>query len=185
MDPRDQRSYILPTLSALVERIQAEQLNDATPCTHFTVHDVLDHMIVLGSTFAHLFRGAEPPEVTAPAAGGLVPAEEFRQTMDDLLAAVKSPGAMERDIAAPVGDMDGETFARLAAFDGLVHGWDLATATGHRFEVPPCVIDAVDAFARQALGPELRDGDTFKEEVIPPAMATPVERVAAFSGRGV
>ena len=50
--------------------------------------------------------------------------------MDDLLDAVKSPGAIERTISAPIGEMPGEVFARFVAFDGLIHGWDLATATG-------------------------------------------------------
>jgi len=185
MDPTEQLSYILPTLSSLVDRIQVAQLNDDTPCAQFSVHDVLDHMIVLGGTFGYLFRGEESPEIAAPAGEDAVPAAAFRQTMDDLLDAVKSPGAMRRNISAPVGEMDGETFARLVAFDGLVHGWDLAQATGQRFEVPACVVDAVDTFARQALGPELRDGDTFKDEVQPPPTATPIERVAAFSGRAV
>ena len=39
-------------------------------------------------------------------------------------------------ITTPMGEMPGETFARLVAFDGLVHGWDLASSTGQRFELP-------------------------------------------------
>ncbi len=52
MEPIDQLAHILPTLSSTVDRNQARQLSDPTPCTDFTVHDVLDHMIVLGGTFA-------------------------------------------------------------------------------------------------------------------------------------
>ncbi len=98
---------------------------------------------------------------------------------------MKSPGALERTISAPIGEMPGEVFARFVAFDGLVHGWDLAVATGLGFELPGCVIDAVDEFARQALTPEMRDGDTFKDEVVAPDGASPLERLAAFSGRSL
>ena len=105
--------------------------------------------------------------------------------MDDLLAAVMSPGALERTIESPLGAMSGESFARLVALDGLLHGWDLATATGQRYEVPPAVTDAVAAFAHGALTDELRDGDTFKDATDVGPDAGPIERLAAFSGRTV
>ena len=54
-------------------------------------------------------------------------------------------------------------FARFVVFDGLVHGWDLATATGQPYEPRGALVAEVDAFARQALDP-LRDGDTFAAE---------------------
>lgn len=185
MQPIDQLSYIVPTLTALVDRIDADQLISPTPCAKFTVHDVLDHMIVLGGSFAYGFRGEEAPEIKAPPVYGRVPAAEFRSAMEDLLDAVKLPGAMERTISAPIGDVPGEVFARFVAFDGLIHGWDLATATNLSFELPGCVIDSVDRFARGALSVEMRDGDTFKDETVASADASQLDRLAAFSGRSL
>lgn len=185
MEPTEQLAVILPTVNELVDRIDPADLQNPTPCTNFTVHDVLDHMIVLGGSFAHLFRGDQPPEQSAPVTEGRVPAPEFRKAMDELFDAVRSDGALERTVVSPVGEMPGETFARLVAFDGLVHGWDIARATGLTYDLPPDVVDAVDTFARVALSDDLRDGDTFKEETTPPADATAIERLAAFSGRTV
>ncbi len=185
MDPREQLAQILPTITKVVDGIKPQQLNKATPCAKYDVHDVLNHMIVLGGTFAYSFRGEESPEIVAPDTGGRVPSAEFRRAMEDLLDAVNSPGAMERTVIAPIGQMPGETFARLVAFDGLVHGWDLASATGSEYHLPSEVISAVDEFAHAALTPEMRDGDTFKEATAPPADAGPIERVAAFSGRNI
>lgn len=185
MGPIEQLSYILPTCNAVVDRIDVMQMNDPTPCERFTVHDVLDHMMVLGATFTYLFRGEDAPTVSPPPVYGWVPAREFREVMGDLLEAVKSPGALERTIESPVGPMDGETFARLVAFDGLVHCWDLATATGQQFGLPPAVIASVDAFARAALTDDLRDGDMFKQPTNPGSGAGPVDRIAAYSGRVV
>ncbi len=185
MEPTEQLSSILPTVSATVDRIQTMQMNDPTPCSKFTVHDVLNHMIVLGGSFAHWFRGEAAPELKAPAVYGWVPAAEFREVMDDLLDAVKSPGAMDRTLSTPMGEMPGATFARLVAFDGLIHGWDLASSTGQSFEVPPAVVSAVDEFARSALTAEMRDGDTFKEPTSAPDDASPLERLVAYSGRSL
>jgi uncharacterized protein (TIGR03086 family) len=92
---------------------------------------------------------------------------------------------MERTITTPMGEMPGEAFARFVAFDGLLHGWDIATATGLDYTVPADVVAAVDEFARVALTSEMRDGDTFKQAVTAPANVGPLEQLAAFSGRSV
>jgi len=185
MEPTEQLTIILPALSDLVDRIEPAQLHNPTPCTNFVVRDVLEHMIVLGGSFAYLFRGLEPPAPHARGDDGHVPAVEFRTVMNDLLDAVHSEGALQRTIVAPVGEMPGEKFARLVAFDGLVHGWDIARASNLTWELPDEVVAVVDSFARAALSEDLRDGETFKDATSPPATATPIEKVAAFSGRTV
>jgi uncharacterized protein (TIGR03086 family) len=185
MGPIEQLNAILPALNDLGDTIDVDQLGAPTPCTEFTVHDVLDHMIVLGGAFAHLFRGDTPPEASAPAVYGRVPAAELRDTMDDLLAAVQSDGAMERILDTPIGRMDGETFARVVAFDGLVHGWDLAVATGRPYPVDPAVVEEVHAFAREAITDDLRATGMFAPATEPPTDASPIEALAAHSGRTV
>ena len=80
--------------------------------------------------------------------------------------------------------MPGETFARFVVLDGLVHGWDMAMATGQPYEPSDALVADVEAFAQGALAP-LRDGTTFAEPVEPPPSATPIERLAAFTGRRV
>lgn len=185
MQPEAQLSVILPTVCDVVGRIQGMQMNDPTPCADFTVHDVLNHMIVGGTTFAHHFRGEDPPEISPPGVYGWVPLKEFRAAMDDLLDSVSSPGAMERTIPSPVGDLPGETFARFVAVDGLIHGWDLSTATGQPYEVDEDLVLEVEEFARAAITPEVRETGMFAAETPAPADATPLERLVAFSGRSL
>lgn len=183
MEPIEQLSIIVPAVCDMVDRIPYSKLTDPTPCDKFSVHDVIDHIIVGAGTFSHLFRGQEPPTIQPPTVYGWVPASELRSTLNDLLEAVRSPGALERVLPTPMGPMPGATFARFVAFDGLVHGWDLATATGLNLDVPDAVVDEVSAFANQALAPEMRDGDTFKDEVAVDDGAPALQRLAAFSGR--
>ena len=95
-----------------------------------------------------------------------------------------APGALDQTITAPFGDVPGETFARFIALDGLVHGWDIATATGKPYAPADELVAAVDDFAHQALDP-LRDGQTFAAAVDAPADATPITRVAAYTGREI
>jgi len=183
MTPIEQLEQILPAVSAVLDRIDPDQLDHPTPCSRFTVRGVLDHMLVGGGTFAHVFRGEEPPEITVPPHDGRVPAPELRKTLADLLDAVRSPGAMDRTLATPMGPLPGETFARFVAFDGLIHGWDLCRATGQPYRPDEQVVAAVDEFARAAVNDEMRDGDTFKDQTTAPAGASRLEQLAAFSGR--
>jgi uncharacterized protein (TIGR03086 family) len=185
MGPVEQFAETVPLLTDVVRRVQGMQLDDPTPCAEFTVHGVIDHMIVLGGTFTYLFRGEQPPELAAPVTYGWVPVREFTEVMEDLLDAMASPGALDRIIEAPGGTMPGEVFARFVAFDGLVHGWDLATATGQTWEPPDEVVAAVDGFAREAIGDELRAAGLFAAPAVAPAGSGPLEQLIAFTGRAV
>jgi uncharacterized protein (TIGR03086 family) len=181
MDPRNQLDEILPLLKKLVAPLDAAQLDAPTPCSHFAVRNVLEHMIGGATMFAAAFRGESPTPTGA--ATDLVAA--FPAAMAELQAAVQSPGALDRTIAAPFGDVPGETFARFVAMDGLVHGWDIATATGQPYDPPAGVVAEVDAFARQAISDGMRDGDTFAAPVEPPAGASALVQLVAFTGRHV
>lgn len=185
MHPTTQLQYVLPALVELTEGIEPDQLGNPTPCARFDVHDVLAHMITLGGAFSYWFRGESAPAIEPPADRSRVPAAEVSATMDALLAAVQTPGALERTIEAPVGTMQGEVFARLVAFDGLVHGWDLATSTGQRYDPPTEVVAVVEEFARTAITPEMRDGEVFAQAQEAPQGASALERVVAFSGRSL
>ena len=79
--------------------------------------------------------------------------------------------------------MPGAVFSRLVAFDGLVHGWDLATSTGQAWDLDDDLVAEVDDFARQAITDDMRDGDAFATEQQPADDATAIERLVAFSGR--
>ncbi|MGE3194842.1 MAG: TIGR03086 family metal-binding protein [Microbacteriaceae bacterium] len=185
MHPIEQLDIILPALCDLVDRVDPVQLAAPTPCDEFDVHDVLDHIIVLGGSFASLFRGERPQSLLAPPVYGRVPAPELRAVLEDLRHAVHSDGAMQRMLDTPVGQLDGETFARMVALDGVVHGWDIGAATGQRFVTDVAVVDAVDTFARQALSPEIRATGMFEAPTEPPADASPLEALVAYSGRSV
>ncbi|MCA1844913.1 MAG: TIGR03086 family protein [Actinobacteria bacterium] len=177
MDVLSQLDELGPLLASVVGEISPDQLDNPTPCAAFTVRGVLEHMIGGATMFAAGFRGAEP--ITPDTTDVLV---SFGPALSGLAEAMHAPGALERTIQAPFGEAPGETFARFVVLDGLVHGFDLATAIGQAYEPPDALVAEVEAFAREALT-QMRDGDTFAEPVEPPASATPIERLAAFTGR--
>ena len=184
MDGVQQLDVIIPLLESVVAEISPGQLERPTPCARFTVAGVLEHMIGGATAFAPAFRGEPAPAEDLPLPDGSVTAR-WQDAMADLLDAVHSLGAQDRTIASPFGEVPGAVFARYVAFDGLVHGWDLASATGGSYAPPAAVVAAVDSFARDLVKPEMRDGDTFGAESVAPTDATDLERVVAFSGRDV
>jgi uncharacterized protein (TIGR03086 family) len=178
MDPLAQFERLGPVLGGVVSRIGPEQLDEPTPCAEFTVRGVLEHMIGGATAFAAAFRGE--PAAAVPTGD---PLAAFGQALGGLAEAVASPGALDRMIAAPFGDVPGRAFAGFVVLDGLVHGWDLATATGQAYEPPDDLVAAVDAFARDAFTPSMREIGMFAQPTEPPAGATPIERLVAFTGR--
>jgi uncharacterized protein (TIGR03086 family) len=185
MDGAQQLDELMPVLHGLVDRISPEQLDDRTPCTNFTVAGVLEHMIGGATAFAPLFRGEGQPALAGASATTGTLQDRWWAAMVDLLDAVHSDGAAEQTIAAPIGLVPGSVFARFVAFDGLVHGWDLATATGQRYAPRDELVREVNEFARHALAPGMRDGDTFAAATDVPADAGALEKLIAFSGRQV
>lgn len=178
MDVLAQLDELGPLVSGVVGGIRPDQLDNPTPCGGFTVSGVLEHMISGATTFTAAFGGDPGPVDPADVRASFAPA------LTALASAIGAPGALERTVPAPFGEVAGETFARFVVLDGLVHGWDLAIATGQGYHPSPVLVAEAQAFAETALA-DLRDGDTFAAATQAPLSATAIERLAAFTGRAV
>lgn len=183
MDVLDQLDELGPTLGNVVTGIRPEHLDRPTPCARFTVRGVLEHMIGGATVFAAAFRGEAPPD-GAPDGHRDDILADFGVALGALATAMHQPGALDRTIQAPFGEVPGNDFARYVVLDGLVHGWDLSRATGQAYEPSDSLVAEADAYARAALD-ALRDGEAFAAPTEPPTGATPIERLAAFTGRQV
>jgi uncharacterized protein (TIGR03086 family) len=179
MDVLQQLDRTGNALGNVVGRITPDQLDDPTPCDRFTVRGVLGHMISGATVFAAAFREEAPDEPDLSD-----PLRDFGPCLGGLVSAINAPGALDREIAAPWGTVTGADLAQFIVLDGTVHGYDLATATGQDYAPDDAVVEHLIAFAGHALA-GMRDGDTFKEPTEPPVGATPIQRLAALTGRTV
>jgi len=180
-------NYVLDSMEQLIANTRDDQLALPTPCGQWTVRDLVNHFVGGGHMFAALYRGESIPDMDGPVPDmlGSDPAAAAHAARADFDAAIAEPGAMERIVALPIGEVPAPVGLQLATFDVLVHCWDLATSTGQRFDPPDEIVAVADGFARQGLPPEARDGDTFAAIVTPPPGASPLARLAAFTGRAV
>lgn len=184
MDTFEQLDAVIPALREVVRGVRADRLDNPTPCARFTVRDVLGHFLGNLEAVAGGLRGEPMPALEPrPEIIGDDPVAAFDRVMSEFLAAARSPGATERVLTVPFGDVPGSVLLQFIAFDLIMHSWDLARATGQPYEAPAEALKAADAFAHEAIAPEWRDGDAFAAEVEPPAGASDLDRLVAFSGR--
>lgn len=186
MDVISQLESILPTVNDVAGRVRPEQFDDPTPCATFTVRDLFSHMIGGASQFAPQLRGESPSDsVEPPTLSDDERPAALRAALEDLLAATKAPGALGRTVQLPFGAVPGEVLARFLTVDGMVHAWDIATATGQEYDPGDALAGSVLATARDLIAPDMRDGDNFAAETAVADTAPAIVRLAAFTGRSV
>ncbi len=116
--------------AALVDSTSPDQYAAPTPCTDWTVRDLLIHLIAGNVKYVEIGRGKEwargAPDVLLDDDPGAM----YRRTMDAMLEAWEQTGALDRETALPVGRGRAELALYLHLGETLVHGWDLARATG-------------------------------------------------------
>ncbi len=131
-----------------------------TPCSEWSVHDLANHLLATLELGRALLSDQMPVVQAGP---GQVPTVDlvgddllgaFRDGSNALVAAT-TPEAVSRTHATPFGEMPGAGLAGFAALDVLVHGWDLAKATGRIATIEPTLAEPMLAFARQAIGDEM------------------------------
>jgi uncharacterized protein (TIGR03086 family) len=128
------------------------QLALPSPCFEWSVEALLQHLF---GTVAYYTMLADDVEVehrtiTVPPVDDGNHGEHFRGLQKRALAAWSCVGVLDRPCHhAILGSMPGWLALSVHAADNLVHGWDLAVATGQvRTMDPPCAQFALDTFER-------------------------------------
>ena len=149
----DDLATILDTVGDLVAAITPEQWSVSTPCPEWNVRQLVNHMVLGHHLFTGILRGdAVPtPDALDPAFRDMLgdnPTDTYRADTGNLLTAFRQPGALERTLQVPVGAVPGIAAVHLRAVEELVHGWDLARATGQAVRFPERIIQREMEFTR-------------------------------------
>jgi uncharacterized protein (TIGR03086 family) len=175
----------------ILDNVKSDQYDDPTPCVSWNVRAVVNHVVEGANWFALCVNGGAAPDPD-PTHGVDYAAGDVMASYDtgvrDSLAAFGAPGAQERIIKLPFGDMPGAMFMGIAMNDVFVHGWDLAKATGQATDLNPQMATQLLEQLRAFLPENLRGPDgqaPFGPETLAPEGAAPADRLAAFLGRQV
>jgi uncharacterized protein (TIGR03086 family) len=163
---------------AAVEAVRPDQLGWPTPCSEWTVQQLIDHLRGGADYLLAAATGAVP----APAAGA--PADDYRILVDRVLTAVQLPGAMERSCISPLGFEWSVADAVAGTFmDVLVHTWDLARATGQDEQLDVRLVEACAAMFLPEMPRRGREAGIVGPEVVLDAGASAQDRLLAAMGR--
>ena len=168
-----------------VDGVRADQWHGPTPCTEWDVRQVANHLIGENLWAGELFVGKTIAEVGNGLDGDLAgddPAAAYRQSAGVAERAVTAPGAMEATCHLSFGDYPGADYAGQLFIDTLVHGWDIASATGQDARLDPSLVAACLPLARE-LATQFRASGVFGDDLPVPADASPQTRLLALLGR--
>lgn len=177
-------------LRTVVDGISDDQLPGRTPCANYRVSGLVNH--VLGLTVAFRYAAdkdpkasAEPPgDPEAPAEVSL-PAdwrERIGHQLDELVSAWRNPAAWEGETEAGGVQAPAAVLGRVALQEIVIHGWDLARATGQDFECDQVSQDELLALLRESASAEGVAG-LFGPMVVVAEDAPTMDRIIGFSGR--
>ena len=166
------------------------RFGDPSPCAEYTAGKVLHHL-AFGLLLAQLAaerKGMDPGWTSFDEAPYLigVPEEQWAARAAEQGAATArawaAAGAWEGETTFGGSPMPAAAVGSMMISEFVVHGWDLATATGQTVAVSDglaaAALDGVEAIAQ--LG---REGGWFGAEVAVPAGASTLDRALAASGR--
>jgi uncharacterized protein (TIGR03086 family) len=175
-------------VSRVVADTRDDQLGAPTPCGDATVADLLDHIDGLCQAFAAAAEKDTTRAEQAPVVDGSRLGPDWRDRIPDrlarLAAAWQAESAWTGLTRAGGIDMTGEVAASVATNEVLVHGWDLAAATGHEYTAAPELVEAAAAFVAPSAS-QNPDGvpGLFGPPVAVPDDASPLDRLIGLTGR--
>src|SRR5450432_3977161 len=187
----EQLARALAATDELIVAVDDDQWSNPTPCPDWTVHALVNHLVFGNQLFGGLMRGEPLPPIdelrqlrTVDRLGG-DPIKAYRDSGTALQAAVSEPGALERACMSPIGPVPGHVLLNLRIAEALVHGWDLAQATGQPVRLPADVAEHALAFSRSQFEGDLPRTGRFGAAQPVADDAAEIERLAAYLGRSV
>jgi uncharacterized protein (TIGR03086 family) len=174
----------------LVGQVGPEQWDNPTPCTEWDVRTLVGHLIAGMQGYCALLNGASAAELSMllehqSEAVGTDPVTTCESAVRSVRAAFAEPGALERTVHHPIGDIPGSRLLVMRTADSVVHSWDLATAIG----VDPGLDEQLVEFVYGHYAPRAQSGALYATGWIAaptrslPEGATPLERLLHLMGR--
>ncbi|BBA95821.1 hypothetical protein RVR_835 [Actinacidiphila reveromycinica] len=118
----------------LIHDCPQDRWEDPSPCPGWTARDVAAHVV---SNHRRAVAGLDGSDYSAPGRGEDL-ARAWGAASGEVGAALRDPGKARALLGEEFGSLPFEEFVRrMACADTLIHGWDLARATGQDEALDP------------------------------------------------
>jgi uncharacterized protein (TIGR03086 family) len=184
MDTPELLDEALAWTSARIAAVPVDGLDGPTPCSPWTLEDLLDHTIGSLTMLVDAVAESAATERSDAVDGGAPGSTTWDRAIADLAdrsrVAWAAPGVMERSMELPMGTMPAPIVAGSILVEALVHGWDISQASGEAAAIPDALALPTLEFARQAIADADR-GDNFASDLGRGETAS--DQLVAFLGR--
>ena len=176
-------------LADLVARIDDSELGKPTPCPAYALGDLIDHVGGLALAFTGAARKTNEHGGPGPSGDASRLGKDWRtripHDLGTLAVAWRDPGAWTGMTVIAGSDAPADIVGLTAADELVVHGWDVARATGQRYNCEPELLAAALRFLQLFASPDAPAGP---DVPFGPARQLPddaplLDRVVALAGR--
>ena len=169
-------------MTGLLRTVGQDQLHLPTPCTEYDVRTLSSHLV---GTVGRVIALAEVGDAeSAPPLAPEHDANAFAHLAERAQQVWADETLLDTAVTVPWGQATGRESLWAYIGEALVHGWDLAVATGQPAEADPALVEPTATEVRRFIPADARTpGVPFNLVVEPRADAGPTERLANWSGR--
>jgi len=181
-DPRPVYLDATTWVADLLRAVRDDQLALPTPCEEFDVRTLCSHLVgTVGRVIALAELGSAD---SVPPLAAQHDAATFARLADQAQHAWADVALLDKPVTVPWGRAPGRDALWGYVGEALVHGWDLAVATGQPSEADPRLVAPTADAVRRILPADARvPGVPFSAVAEPRDGAGPTERLANWSGR--
>ncbi|WP_260609844.1 TIGR03086 family metal-binding protein [Streptomyces sp. WAC06614] len=182
----DRHAEALALFGERVHAIADDQWDAPTPCTDWTVRDLVNHvvgeqrwvppLVAEGRTLADIGHSLDGDLL------GDAPVASWDTAAAAARAAFTAPGALDRTVPLSSGPTPGSAYCRELVCDCAVHTWDLSRAIGADERLPDTLV-ALATEVVTPLGDGLAASGMFAEPVPVPPDADAQTRLLGLLGR--
>ncbi|MGW7515142.1 TIGR03086 family metal-binding protein [Streptomyces sp. NPDC054796] len=176
----------LDEFDRLVHRAGDDQWDDGTPCTDWSVRDLVNHLVSEHLWAPYLLGGSTLEEVGDRFDGDVVgddPVRAWEKAAKGSREAFHRDGALEGQVHVTGGRIPAADYGWQMTTDLAVHGWDLARGIGVSGTVIP---DELARTVHERVAPQVgswQGAGIFDPPVEVPDTAKPQDRLVALLGR--
>jgi uncharacterized protein (TIGR03086 family) len=181
---KDLHARALERYGQLVHTVRDDQWHDPTPCTEWDVSVLVNHLVSENLWMPPLLDGKTISDVGDSLDGDLLgddPRAAWDRSAVEASRAV-SAAALDKTVHLSYGKTSAEHYISEVFSDLIIHGWDLARATGADETIDPESVDVL--YARyKPIEEGMKATGLFGPKVDPPPGAAKQTQLLAIFGR--